>query len=89
MNRGGNGPTQELTACKRAGEHDLLDDERRGKRAENEPEREDGETDGVLDRVEGGGRVNEFETRIGHEVEDALCHKRGDGPAQRPEQHTE
>ena len=52
----------ELSARECAVRENLLNDERRGNRAEHNPERDHGHADGRLQRVERRGRVNEPET---------------------------
>src|SRR6266542_1002578 len=75
LNRRGDGATQKFTARKRAGEYHLLDDNRRSKRAEDDPERQDDQADGILDRVNGRGWVDELKTWIGHEIQKPLGHQ--------------
>ena len=76
----------ELSARECAVVENFLDDERRGDRAEHNPERDHDDTNRGLQRINRRGRVNVFERRVGHEIENALRDERGDGPAKRPEQ---
>jgi nucleotidyltransferase/DNA polymerase involved in DNA repair len=48
-----------------------------------------GDANGFLQIGQRGSRVNVFKAWVGHEIEDALCHERGERPAQRPQQNAD
>ena len=69
--------------------NDVLDNDRRGDGAEDDPECDHGDADGLLQIGQRGSGVNIFKAGIGHEIENALGDERGERPAQRPEQHAD
>src|SRR5207245_10060662 len=78
--------SDKLAAGKRAGTHDILNGKGRGDGAEGNREREHENTEGWLQRIPGRCRVKVPEGRVSHEIENPLCDKRGNTPAQRPQQ---
>jgi len=66
------------------GDH-LLDHERRGNRAEHNPERGHSHAEARLQRVELRGRIEKPDGLVRHEIQNPLCDERRDGPAERPQ----
>ena len=57
--------------------------------AENDPETNGGNADGLLQVGQRGSWVKVFKAGIGHEIKNALRDERGHGPTQRPQQNTD
>mgnify|MGYP005841690701 CR=1 FL=1 len=80
-------PRVKLASRERAIAENLLNDDRRGDRAEHDPKCDDGNADGRLQRIRGSRRVKEARRRVGHEIEDSLGDERCDSPVKRLDQH--
>ena len=77
----------ELSSREFTGSDDFLNHERRGNRAEHNPERGHSHAEARLQRVELRGRIEKSDGLVGHEIQDSLGDERRDCPAERPEQH--
>ncbi len=80
---------QQRTAGLDAMSNDVLNDDGCGHGAEDDPETDGSGANGPSQGRQCGGGIDIFKTGIGHEIEDALGHEGGDGPAQRPEQNAD
>ena len=89
MNRTADTARKQLAARLNTTADDVLDDDGRGHGAENDPETDGGDTDGLLQVGQRGSRVKIFKGGVGHEIEDALRNERSHSPTQRPQEDTD